>query len=266
MKALIPQSAKKADRELAQIQTVVLDPLAPIASLLENYERLSRDEVKDATLAAVELIGNANARISRLRREKLVASINNDLTPLARDDADFVGVAPNLFGPEFTKRAKEHLDQIRSLKTTALPGQQQPGGDRQYDQYNKRPLFQKGHPLGIRGSAREGAEAPLTTTGSKGTERDSPVGTESCRTGPVNFWSPNRPRYNYKLRDSECNSSHGHGAGECDLKPSWPPKPLYNKLAITDKGSVDPEHGERLRNRIRHSAPPIQAATPGTST
>ena len=65
MKSLIPQSAKKADKELAQIQTVVLDPLAPIASLLENYERLSRNEVKDATLAAVELIGNANAQISR---------------------------------------------------------------------------------------------------------------------------------------------------------------------------------------------------------
>ena len=148
MKALIPQSAKNADKELAQIQAVVLDPVAPVASLLENYERLSRDEVKDATLAAVEQIGNANARISRLRREKPVASINNDLTPLARDDADFVGVAANLFGPEFTKRAKEHLDQIRSLKTTALPGQQQPGGDRQYDQYNKRPLFSKGPPLG----------------------------------------------------------------------------------------------------------------------
>ena len=27
---------------------------------------------------------------------------------------------------------------------------------------------------------------------------------------------------------------------------------------------MDPEHGERLRNRICHSAPPIQAATPGT--
>ena len=63
----------KADnRELAKTQSFVLDSLAPLTALLEQGVDTSPDEVRDATLAAVELIGNANARISRLRRERIV--------------------------------------------------------------------------------------------------------------------------------------------------------------------------------------------------
>jgi hypothetical protein len=89
-------------------------------------------------------------RISQLRRESF-----NDLIALARDDADFMGVSPNLFGP-------------KTLMTTSLPDEQQPGSDLQNHQKNKRPFFEKAT---RRGSAREGAEDALTTTCSKGTMR-----------------------------------------------------------------------------------------------
>jgi hypothetical protein len=119
IRSLVPQSAKSADKKLARIQTFVLDSLAPVTSLLENWEEASKDEVRDASLAATKLIGNANARISRLRREKLVASMNKNLTPLVKEDGDFTGTVRDLFGADFIKRAK---DQVKSLKATAWRG------------------------------------------------------------------------------------------------------------------------------------------------
>jgi hypothetical protein len=152
MRSLVPQTAKSADKELARIQTFVLDSLAPITSLLESWRDCSKEEVRDASLAAAELIGNANARISRLRREKLVASMNKDLTPLVKEDGEFTAAAPDLFRADFTKRAKDHLDQVKSLKAVAFPSRQYSGGDHRDGQY-RRPNFRKGNPSG-RGSAR----------------------------------------------------------------------------------------------------------------
>ena len=43
-------------------------------------------DVKEASSTAVDLLGNANTRISGLRRDKLVSSINKSLTPLVQDD------------------------------------------------------------------------------------------------------------------------------------------------------------------------------------
>ena len=106
IKSLASQSAKSADRELARIQTFVLDSIAPVSSLLEQVshesDRLSIEDVKLAALTAAELIGNASAQISRLRREKMVTSINN-LLPLVKEDGDFLDVAPNLFGPDISE-------------------------------------------------------------------------------------------------------------------------------------------------------------------
>ena len=56
-----------------------------------------------ATTSAIAFIGNTNAQISRLRREKVVAGINKTLLPLAKDDAAFSDAPPDLFGPEFAK-------------------------------------------------------------------------------------------------------------------------------------------------------------------
>jgi flagellum-specific peptidoglycan hydrolase FlgJ len=160
MRALITQQAKSADKELARIQTFVLDSLAPISALLEGHQEMTPEEIKEASSSAAELIGNANARISRIRREKLVASINKNLTPLVKEDADFTDVSPDLFGPDFSKRAKDHLDQVKSLKAATL-GRQQTGYRDGYRSYNfKKPqFFQRGQPSG-RGSARGRGGAP----------------------------------------------------------------------------------------------------------
>ena len=150
MHTLAPQTAKVVDRELSRIQTFVLDSLAPLTAILDNKDNMSIEDVKEASITAVELIGNANAKISRLRREKLVSSINKSLVPLVKEDSDFSEVAPNLFGPEFSKRAKDFVDQVKTLRSSFTAKQ-----DLQF----RKPLFRRGHPS-ERGMARTRGGGP----------------------------------------------------------------------------------------------------------
>lgn len=151
MRALAPTAAKSTDRDLARIQTFVLDSLAPVTSLLERAERMSVEDIKDAASTAGMLIGNANVHISQLRREKYITTTNRNLTPLIKESADFATVVPNLFGSDFSKRAKEHLEQVESLRQK--PQYSNSRGDREYRGNYKKPFFRKGFPSG-RGKAR----------------------------------------------------------------------------------------------------------------
>ena len=153
MKSLASQSAKMADRELLRIQTYVLDSIAPVSSLLEQIshdsDRLSIDDFKLAVSTAAELIGNASAQISKLRREKMESSINKNLLPLVKEDGDFLNMATNLFGPDFSKWAKEHLDQVKSLRAATFPTWNQTS----QSTYKLGSVFRRGHPSG-KGLAR----------------------------------------------------------------------------------------------------------------
>lgn len=42
-----------------------------------------------------------------------VNSIIKTLLPLVKEDGDFLDVAPKLFGPDFKKRDKDNLDQVK---------------------------------------------------------------------------------------------------------------------------------------------------------
>ena len=68
-------ATKAADKQLAKVQTLLLDSLAPMTSLLESHHRgdtLNQKEVIQAVRSTVELIGNANANMSHLRRERII--------------------------------------------------------------------------------------------------------------------------------------------------------------------------------------------------
>ena len=45
--------------------------------------------MREATLTAVDLLGSANTRISRLRHEKVINDLNKSLAPLVREDDQF---------------------------------------------------------------------------------------------------------------------------------------------------------------------------------
>ena len=121
MRSEVSSNTKVYDRELAKIQSFVLDSLVSLKALLEQEEVMSPGEVKDATSTAVQLIGNANARMSHLRREKTVTSMNRTLLPLVKDDENFMEAAPYLFGGNFARQSKEFLDQVKALRSTLPP-------------------------------------------------------------------------------------------------------------------------------------------------
>ena len=172
IKSLASQSAKSTDRELARLQTFVLDSMAPLSSLMEmishGADKVSIEDIKIATSTATELIGNTSAQISRLRREKLIQSINKNLLPLVKEDGDFLEAPPNLFGADFSKRAKDHLDQVKSLKAASLPMKHIP----HLQSSGNKPahVFRRGH-LSGRGQARGRGGGPTFSQKSHSGER-----------------------------------------------------------------------------------------------
>ena len=94
----------------------MLDTLAPLTSILEADSEVSYDEVIDTTKAAVALIGNANAKLSHLRRQKVISQVNKALMPIVEDDSNFQDSAPALFGTEFAKKSKDLVDQVKAMR------------------------------------------------------------------------------------------------------------------------------------------------------
>ena len=73
MKPESSTSTKDADKQLAKVQTLMLDTLAPLTSVVESHNKgnvLDQREMIHAVKAAIELLGNANAYLSHLRRER----------------------------------------------------------------------------------------------------------------------------------------------------------------------------------------------------
>ena len=68
MKPESSASTKAADKQLAKVQTLILDTLAPLTSVVESHNKgnvLDQREMIHAVKAAIELLGNANAYLSQ---------------------------------------------------------------------------------------------------------------------------------------------------------------------------------------------------------
>ena len=62
-----------------------------------------------ASITASALTGNANTKLTP-QEEETGDSQQQEPHPLVQDDSEFREVLPNLFWPDFSKQAKEHLD------------------------------------------------------------------------------------------------------------------------------------------------------------
>lgn len=121
IKGEVSTTTKSVDRELARIQSLVLDSLAPLTHLLEAEQKggpPTWEEARKAVVAATELVGNASAKITHLRREKVTTDLNKALLPVAKEAANFKSAPPSLFGTEFAKKAKDHIDQVKAMRAT----------------------------------------------------------------------------------------------------------------------------------------------------
>ena len=197
---------------------------------------MTKEEALHASSTVVELIGNANTQISRLRREKIEQSVNKSLLPLVKEDTPF----PYLFGDEFAKRQKEFSDRIKALRA-----------GRQTEQYRK-PLFRKSLPSG-RGMARGRGGGPNNFRYREVVQTVNPVKARNNE----NFCPKNNKYYPYP----EYHCGHGDSSPEQSCKLCGSSSLFSNELGISDKGPVGPKHGEGLLRRFPHSPEPAQQTT-----
>ena len=93
----------------------MLNALAPLILILEADSEKVSYEVIDVTKATVALIGNANAKISYLRWQKVISQVNKALMPIVEDDYNLQDSAPALFGTAFAKKSKDWVDQVAAM-------------------------------------------------------------------------------------------------------------------------------------------------------
>ena len=137
----ISKETKDKDNQLAKIQTLFLDAVAPLSHLMELAEskQLSPEVTIEAVKTALALMGNASSHLSKEGRNIVVKDLNKDAASLAEEDEMFKEAAPQLFGEGFETKLKQHLDAVRCLRKapktwTAVflrrppPGQLQPWG------------------------------------------------------------------------------------------------------------------------------------------
>ena len=120
LKPEVSQNVKVADKELGPIQSAVLDAMAPLTSIVEadaKGDNVTHKQAVNAAKAAIELVGNANARINHLRRTKIISQMNKALLPLTL----LMLPPPALFGPAFAQKSKELVDQVKAMRSH-LPG------------------------------------------------------------------------------------------------------------------------------------------------
>ena len=99
----------------------MLDSLVPLTSVLESHNKgnvLHQKEMIQAVKDAMELLGNANANLSHLRRDRVIINLNKSLLPIIGADSNFANAAPLLFGTEFAKKEKEMVEQVKAMRST----------------------------------------------------------------------------------------------------------------------------------------------------
>jgi len=114
LKPEIPPASKATDKELALIQTHMLDALAPLSAIVEAQEDTPEQTICAVT-AAIKQLGNASARISHLQHTKIITQMNKALLPLVEVDSTFGEVSPSLFGLEFAQKSKNLVDQVKAM-------------------------------------------------------------------------------------------------------------------------------------------------------
>ena len=199
-------------------------------------------DIREALITASMLIGNANAILTHLQREKLISAINDNLTPLIQDESQFTDVAPYLFGSDFVKQAKEYLDQVGALKSTLIDIERE-------ELYDKRPLFCEGPPR--RGNRpEEGAEDPSIK--SKCTNREQ--GTSGGHFNPSTEQYTHNSQCKNAMSKYKCHSvsdsCNGDNTPNHTSKSSGSAGTLSIKLGKSNKGPVGPKYSEGVRNRI----------------
>ena len=101
VKDRISQESVKLDKSLA----LVVDAVGPMTTILEEGEKgsLNAELAMNAARMALRFLGNASVQLSRERRKRAIAEMNNKLIELAEKDSIYEDASPMLFGDQFAK-------------------------------------------------------------------------------------------------------------------------------------------------------------------
>jgi len=97
MKAEVSAQAKTLDCQIQRLQSLVLDSVAQLTSIVEvnsKGETVSHKQAVNIATAAIELVGNASIQMSHYKRTRIITSMNKTLLPLVEDDKNFKDAAP----------------------------------------------------------------------------------------------------------------------------------------------------------------------------
>ena len=95
--------------------------MGPLTYALEQHQAGKLGAESAAETQALKFLGNASANISVERRKQVASFLNEDLRSLVEEEDQFTSAAPFLFGKEFEKGAKEHIDSVKSLRKFCQP-------------------------------------------------------------------------------------------------------------------------------------------------
>ena len=116
---------KSTDTALAHLESLALDAVGPLTSLLEKMassgesleDAMDLQIVKDALHSVLVLLGNASTQFSVHCHTKVLEDFNKDLISFAEEkEPELRTAAPRLFGSAFTKQATDHLKQVEMLR------------------------------------------------------------------------------------------------------------------------------------------------------
>ena len=97
------------------------------------------DTSEKVSKLALQLLANASAHISKERhkerRKNALKDLNKDLLTITEEDKRFANVTPMLFGDDFEKTMKEHMEAMRCIRKSS--------GAKMTESF-----FRKGHPPG----------------------------------------------------------------------------------------------------------------------
>ena len=112
IKQNLKKDVKDTDSNAARLQIFIIDAVTPLVFILEEAQKgtLTSQSAAEAAKAALLLLGNASAQMTKERRQKVTKDLNKDLMSLAKDPEMFEDAAPLLFGALFEKEMKEHLE------------------------------------------------------------------------------------------------------------------------------------------------------------
>lgn len=113
----LQKEVKMVDAELARVQVLMHDPVAPLIWLLHTCNdvevSISINDAKEAIMESIQLLGNVSVDMSKLRRKRILKSVNLDIADLM-DEKIFGEAASNLFHCSFEKM-KERVESIKLL-------------------------------------------------------------------------------------------------------------------------------------------------------